>query len=108
MVAVFTDLYIKANVDHQNQSAGGELATFVRHKHSSDEPDIKRVWIAPLTKIMFARYRVVGISLGDPKPFWLRRLKEDSKRFEIPSGNAVSGEVDDEIFDAVNTIIGET
>ena len=89
----------------ENAKPAGELARVIEQVKSADRQDRVRVWLAPVDRFVWGRYRVCDVPLNDPERPWLVRLKGDSQRFVWP-GEPPLGRSDDEIADAVNVIIG--
>jgi hypothetical protein len=55
----------------------------------------------------YRSHRVADTELADESIFWLHRLKKDEERFQLPYPQVNPGDVDDDIFVAVKTVLGE-
>lgn len=103
IVAVVTDAYLHANQDDQRSAQERELARFIALRLQDEgDSEYRRAWLTPLQKTKFARVVVGGLRLSEDR-FWLVRLKKDGERFELPPSPVAN----DEIYEAVETILGD-
>ena len=108
MICALTNPYLEANQKGPAPDNVAELAEFIRIKNSLDPQDRQRVWLAPLNPVRYHLHRVEKIDLSDVAIFWLHRLKEDGKRFALPSPQVNPSDVDEDIFRAAMEILGES
>jgi hypothetical protein len=101
IVAVLTNKY--ALVNQGTAPGSGELARFIalRRADTTDSGG-RRAWITPLEKFNYDQVVIRETKLSD-QACWLIRLKPSKQRFPLPPDPAYG----DEIFDAVEEILGE-